>query len=368
MNKHIEYLEIFPWNESFDTGLTEIDNQHKKLVELLNQLSSHLAYQFKSPTMDEIFNELTAYAVLHFNTEETIWQQYFIDDDWYNAHKVTHANFINDVLAIKANANDASYNEVIEKIVLFLSHWLAFHIIETDKNMAKVVLAMQHGCSLPEAKNQVSENFDSAIKALIKSVLVMYQNTSGKTLELIREINERKKLEDKLRKLANTDPLTELFNRRVFLEKLDEEIAKVTRLPHYSVALLMLDLDFFKRINDTYDHSTGDDILKAFAEIARTNSRIIDVPARLGGEEFAILLIGTNKNEALVMAERLRKQVAGIVIEHKLGLVRITVSIGATCILANDNAKAVLHRADTALYEAKDKGRNQTCWFVTDLN
>ena len=68
------------------------------------------------------------------------------------------------------------------------------------------------------------------------------------------------------------------------------------------------------------------------------------------------------------MAERLRKQVAGIVIEHKLGLVRTTVSIGAACILANDNAKAVLQRADTALYEAKDKGRNQTCWFVTDLN
>ena len=130
----------------------------------------------------------------------------------------------------------------------------------------------------------------------------------------------------------------------------------------------MLDLDFFKRINDTYDHSTGDDILKAFAEIARTNSRIIDVPARLGGEEFAILLIGANKNDALVMAERLRKQVAGIVIEHKLGLVRTTVSIGAAFILANDNAKAVLHRADIALYEAKDKGRNQTCWFVTDLN
>ena len=184
----------------------------------------------------------------------------------------------------------------------------------------------------------------------------------------VRDITKRKEMELQLQKLANTDPLTQLFNRRIFLEKLDEEIAKVKRLPNYAVVLLMLDLDFFKRINDTYDHATGDEMLKAFAEIARNNSRSIDVPARLGGEEFAILLIGANKNDALVMAERLRKKVAEIVIKHKLGLVKTTVSIGAACILADDNAKAVLHRADTALYEAKNKGRNQTCWFVADLH
>jgi len=495
---NIENIEVFPWNESFNTGLIEIDDQHKKLVELLNQLSSHLAYHFKLSSMDDVFNELTAYAEHHFKTEEAIWQKYFIDDDWYNIHKETHASFISDVLAIKANKNDVSQNEVFEKIILFLSHWLAFHIIGSDKSMAKVVLAMQQGRSLPDAKKIAKEDFDDAIKALINSVLGMYQNISEKTLALLREISERKKVEQallisekkfrtlydstsdavmllddkgffdcnaatlkifdcanseefytkhpadlspdkqpcgmdsrilanqniaiakdkgsllfewifkrvrtgeiffaevllnsmelneklviqasvrditkrkemelQLQKLANTDPLTQLFNRRIFLEKLDEEIAKVKRLPNYAVVLLMLDLDFFKRINDTYDHATGDEMLKAFAEIARNNSRSIDVPARLGGEEFAILLIGANKNDALVMAERLRKKVAEIVIKHKLGLVKTTVSIGAACILADDNAKAVLHRADTALYEAKNKGRNQTCWFVADLH
>jgi two-component system cell cycle response regulator len=177
------------------------------------------------------------------------------------------------------------------------------------------------------------------------------------------DISVRKELEAQLQKLASTDPLTGLFNRRVFLERLEQERAKVARLPHYVAVVLMLDLDFFKRVNDTYGHATGDAVLKAFAEVVRNNSRAIDVPARLGGEEFAILLTGANKTDAMTMAERLREQVATILINHKVGSVRVTVSIGAAALSAGDiNAEMVLHRADAALYEAKERGRNQTYW------
>jgi diguanylate cyclase (GGDEF)-like protein len=167
-----------------------------------------------------------------------------------------------------------------------------------------------------------------------------------------------------LQELADTDPLTGLFNRRVFLEQLEQERAKVARLSNYSVVLLMLDLDFFKRINDIYGHASGDAVLKAFADVARNISRTIDIPARLGGEEFAILLIGADENDSQIIAERFRKQIEEIVIAHELGLIRITVSIGAACVLADDiNGEAVMNRADTALYEAKEKGRNQICFF-----
>lgn len=178
------------------------------------------------------------------------------------------------------------------------------------------------------------------------------------------DITERKEMEAQLQKLASIDPLTGLFNRRVFLEQLEQERAKVSRLFHYSAVLLMLDLDFFKRVNDTYGHATGDAVLKAFADVARNNSRAIDIPARLGGEEFAILLAGADKKDALTMAERLRQQVADIAIDHETGPVNITVSIGAAILLADDiNCEAVLHRADAALYEAKDRGRNRTHWY-----
>jgi diguanylate cyclase (GGDEF)-like protein/PAS domain S-box-containing protein len=197
-------------------------------------------------------------------------------------------------------------------------------------------------------------------------VLLNSMDINGKSIILatVRDITARKKIEAQLQKLANIDPLTGLFNRRVFLERLEQERAKVARLSNYSVVLLMLDLDFFKRVNDTYGHASGDAVLKAFADVARNNSRTIDIPARLGGEEFAILLIGADKNDAQIMAERLRKQVEEIAIAHELGLVRITVSIGAACVLADDmNGEAVMQRADNALYEAKDNGRNQTRWF-----
>jgi diguanylate cyclase (GGDEF)-like protein/PAS domain S-box-containing protein len=193
------------------------------------------------------------------------------------------------------------------------------------------------------------------------------KNRAGEITHFIgikEDITARKEMEAQLQKLASTDPLTELANRRVFLELLEQERAKVARLPHYSAALLMMDLDFFKRINDSYGHATGDTVLKVFADIARNSSRAIDVPARLGGEEFAILLSGADKNDAMVMAERLREKVAEAVIDHEAGPVNITVSIGATVLSAGDiNGEAVLHRADVALYEAKDRGRNQTCWF-----
>lgn len=192
------------------------------------------------------------------------------------------------------------------------------------------------------------------------------KNGAGEITHFIgikEDITERKEMEAQLQKLASTDPLTGLFNRRVFLEQLEQEAAKVARLTHYSVVLLMLDLDFFKRINDTFGHATGDAVLKTIAEIVRNNSRAIDVPARLGGEEFAILLSGADKKDALSMAERLRQQVSEIVIDHEAGPVQITVSIGAAALLADDkNGEAVLHRADAALYEAKDRGRNQTYW------
>ena len=178
------------------------------------------------------------------------------------------------------------------------------------------------------------------------------------------DISERKRLEEQLQKLANTDPLTELYNRRVFLECVAQEIARLARFESLSAALLMIDLDYFKRVNDTYGHSTGDKVLQQFAQIIRQASRTIDLPARLGGEEFAILLPGASQIDAMAMAERLRQQVAETFIPHEKGAVRITISIGAAALSADDrDGDAVLSHADTALYEAKDAGRNLCRWF-----
>ena len=192
------------------------------------------------------------------------------------------------------------------------------------------------------------------------------KNSVGDIVNFIgikEDISERKALEEKLQKLANTDSLTGLFNRRVFLERLKHESDRVARLGGYAT-LLMLDLDFFKQINDTYGHAIGDEALRQFSKIVKTHSRSIDVPARLGGEEFAILLPSTNQHDAAVVAERLCQEVSEITIEHPKGIVRMTVSIGGALLSTdNSNGELALSHADNALYNAKKTGRNRVCWF-----
>ena len=118
-------------------------------------------------------------------------------------------------------------------------------------------------------------------------------------------------------------------------------------------------------LNQAYSTpSREDDVLKKFAEVLQKNSRAIDVPARLGGEEFALLLPSTGREEAMAVAERLRKQVSEIEMDHPKGMVRITVSIGAAALCEGDTtSKTVFNYADSAMYTAKHSGRNQTCWF-----
>ena len=178
------------------------------------------------------------------------------------------------------------------------------------------------------------------------------------------DITPRKRMEEKLKVLANTDPLTGLFNRRVFLERLEEETERLNRSKKHCATLLMLDLDFFKQVNDNYGHAAGDKVLCYFADILTTTLRSIDLAARLGGEEFAILLPSTSTKGALIIAERLRLKVVNHLVEHQNYQINFTVSIGIAALSKKDNDyEDVLHRADAALYTAKDKGRNQSCLF-----
>jgi len=175
-----------------------------------------------------------------------------------------------------------------------------------------------------------------------------------------RDITERKCLEAELRELATTDTLTGLANRRHFLARLEDELARVKRLDSLNTAVLMLDLDFFKRVNDEYGHLTGDAVLVHFATLMREALRKIDTGGRVGGEEFAIILAGADLAAAQIFAERLRQKIASTPLRQNGTDILVTVSIGISVLDAADaNADAVLTRADAALYHAKRSGRNR---------
>jgi diguanylate cyclase (GGDEF)-like protein/hemerythrin-like metal-binding protein/PAS domain S-box-containing protein len=194
---------IFPWNENFETGIAVIDEQHRKLVFLLNQLASHLAYGADTPELNRVFDELAEYALYHFKTEEAIWSAHLSSDNIFFAHEKSHQDFVAEVLRLKAEQDTLPSDRVVDEIVSFLTHWLAFHILESDKYMAKIVLGLQHGLKLQDAKEQAVGEMSGAMHVLIETVLGMYDSLSSRTLQLMREIAERQRTEEKLRLSKN---------------------------------------------------------------------------------------------------------------------------------------------------------------------
>lgn len=174
--------------------------------------------------------------------------------------------------------------------------------------------------------------------------------------------NQRRNLQTELEHLARTDALTGLPNRRYFMEAAGQELLRGSRFGT-RLSLLMLDVDHFKHVNDTYGHATGDRVLKKLAETCRATLREVDFIARLGGEEFAVILPQTDHAAALEAAERVRLAVEEARVPLEQGLpVCITTSIGvATQVDDSMNIDTLLSQADRALYEAKHLGRNRVC-------
>jgi diguanylate cyclase (GGDEF)-like protein/hemerythrin-like metal-binding protein/PAS domain S-box-containing protein len=199
MDIRIAPSDIFPWNENFQTGIAVVDEQHHKLVELLNKLASHLAYGVGVPELNRVFDELADYAQYHFKTEEGVWRKYLSADELSVKHEATHHTFISEIIALRGKQGAMATEQVIEEVVVFLTHWLAFHILESDKHMAKVVLFVQQGMSLDEAKDKARMEMSGALRVLIETILGMYDTLSTRTLQLMREVTERQRVEERLR-------------------------------------------------------------------------------------------------------------------------------------------------------------------------
>jgi diguanylate cyclase (GGDEF)-like protein len=178
---------------------------------------------------------------------------------------------------------------------------------------------------------------------------------------LARGEQRRYELEQLLAVAANTDPLTGISNRRHFTPALNAELERARRHSQ-PLAVLMLDIDHFKQINDRYGHAAGDETIRCLAQLCRQSLRSFDLVARLGGEEFALMLPSTDLKSALAAAERLRQQAALLQVVGERGeRFDFTVSIGVAAMAPGDDASALLARADKGLYRAKQTGRNRVC-------
>ena len=188
------------------------------------------------------------------------------------------------------------------------------------------------------------------------------QVTVGESiLKFISQDSVEARYHEEIYQLATHDALTELYNRRHFIEMADKEIARSIRHAR-PLSLCIIDVDLFKPINDRYGHISGDEVLRQIAQLLRRHARTDDLAARIGGEEFALMLPECDAEAARAFAERLREAVAAAVFSPGGEPQRITISIGiAELAPGRDVRPALMAAADTALYRAKSEGRNRVC-------
>lgn len=237
----------------------------------------------------------------------------------------------------------------------------------TPAEREKIVMALQEGKGKSRQVEACLRHKDGS-QVWISTNAYVRLDEDGKTVGvegIARNISERKAMEDKLTTLARIDDLTQTYNRRYFYEEA-EKLLLVAQRYQRPLALLMLDLDRFKQVNDTYGHRTGDDLLQHFAQLCRDTIRETDIFGRTGGEEFAVLLPETDLDSAFQLAERIRTRVETSPLVHNHATLRYSVSIGVAVIDAEKtNIENLLSQADKALYAAKEAGRNCTRVFGT---
>ncbi|MBC8238517.1 MAG: diguanylate cyclase [Helicobacteraceae bacterium] len=230
---------------------------------------------------------------------------------------------------------------VISVIILILVFLIAWYQIHQALNVLRMRQLAE--TKLLEYKDQLETKVKDRTAELSKA--------NG---ELIHEVEHRQEVEEKLKILVTTDELTNTYNRRAFNNHMYTNMSRAKRY-NEPLSVLMLDIDYFKNVNDSHGHDVGDLVLKSLAYAVKGSIRQEDIFARWGGEEFTVLLPQTGKDTALQLAERLRQTVAE---HHFPKSLHITVSIGCTTFQNDDSFESFVKRADTALYQAKDSGRN----------
>lgn len=279
--------------------------------------------------------------------------------------KMTGSEFLNnlrifdmDTPVIILTAKDCSENEIAQ---LFRSG--ANDYVNKPFLTAELIARIKHHINLRKTKDSLIRANDELLKAVSKEEQ-LNEKIIDRTMALKRSLRKIKVLNRKLKYFATHDKLTGFLNRRAFFSFLENDIRRLKRT-ETKLSLIMLDLDFFKIINDTYGHLIGDYILVEFSKIVTSNLRDIDLVGRFGGEEFLILLTDCTVEDAVNVSNKLRCVIESAAfskdgVDHK-----ITVSIGVAEYRHNEKTDEFIKRVDEALYKAKNSGRNKV---VASLN
>ena len=367
-------METFVWDQNFVTGEGAVDEQHQGLVAVFNDLSNALQRSQEEggqQRLEDTYQRMVQLAVAHFADEEQLMRSSGLDVRHTQQHWLLHKQFMDQVATMWAARG--ALQDPAQSLEGFLTSWLGLHILGIDQSMARQIQAIRGGLSPEQAYEQELQAHDQGVQALIRMVGRLYQVLSEQNAELAQanatleervaqRTQELAHANERLAAMARIDGLLQIANRGYFDECLPQACANAVRRQQ-PLGLLMIDVDQFKRYNDSYGHPAGDACLQAVAQaVQQALPRSTDMLARYGGEELVVLLPDTDVQGATVVAQRIVDQVAALALEHRSSSVagHVTVSVGAVSqipLYANAGAQ-LLAAADGALYAAKEGGRN----------
>lgn len=191
-------FEIFPWDPSFNTGIEVVDRQHRKLVEILNALAAAWASAESDAVLSQTLEQLIEYAQYHFETEEGIWREHLGEFKARHEHEALHAGFGKKLQKFIDRRESTQLDLLLQELLGFLVHWLAFHIVDSDKRMAFAVEEVKKGVDVDEAMRLADERVGGTLQAMINTILSMYDRLSTRTVELLNERSARIKAEEEL--------------------------------------------------------------------------------------------------------------------------------------------------------------------------
>lgn len=338
-------------------------SQHHQIsyLDILNSTSADSVYTYEDKILNNNIGQLDS-------------QEWFkLTTNLINKIKILENSILDKIdTLIVENIDKNFYSLILWLIVISLTlstTLITAYLFEysNKKELQTFIEAMKH---LADGKRDMKLK-NTPFKDAMSHMYISYEKMRQKLLEgdIYTELfNKQKHLEiqsqklqnDALEELASIDPLTGCVNRRKFTELADLELLRSLRYKN-DLTFLMLDIDHFKSVNDTYGHAVGDEVLKHFSAVCLELARNIDVVARIGGEEFVVMLPNTNTDGAYIFAQRFREKIYKAQLSLAGHTIKYTVSIGISMVdYTNDTQiSTILQRADSALYKAKDTGRNK---------
>jgi diguanylate cyclase (GGDEF)-like protein len=262
---------------------------------------------------------------------------------------------------VDADNNYLSSNPAMAKILPGVIELVKGESIFSAKGWPEELNTIEHG----SVEFSVTDENPVYFRVSVSPVFVENKTLIARIF-LFADITDNVNFLKELEKEAYMDALTGIYNRKHFTELAEVDVQRAVRM-NQAVYTVMLDIDFFKKINDTYGHTAGDMVLKATAETIHQSIRSYDLLGRYGGEEFILLLAVADEAEVYNLVERIRKNMELNVINHEKEEIKITCSIGVAQFLESDTLKTAVQKADEALYAAKESGRNQVKIYNSPL-